>query len=201
MEIEKALDQISEIHQHISRGEVFHNYRALPVVASGLVAMGGAALQSTLIDPAKPRAFVVYWILLGLVCGLVAGGGIVRGYLKESRPGARRQTRIVIGQLLPCLAAGALVTVALYPTDLIAWLPGLWGMLYSLGVFASRPYLPRMMGWIGLYYLAAGTILLSLAPGATSLSPWGMALTFGLGHVLAGAVLYWNLERNTNGRQ
>jgi len=85
-------------------------------------------------------------------------------------------------------------------------------MLFSLGIFASRPYLPRIMGWIALYYLVAGAVLLALGvesrtvsgwemdltfgfDESTSLSPWGMGLTFGVGQVLSGIVLYWNLER------
>ena len=72
-------------------------------------------------------------------------------------------------------------------------------MLTCLGYFASRPYLPRMMGWVGLFYLAAGAVLLLLAPGGGSVRPWGMGLTYGIGQLFAGFVLYWNLERN-NGK-
>ena len=80
------------------------------------------------------------------------------------------------------------------------YLPGLWAVLFSLGVFASRPYLPRIIGWVALYYLVAGTVLLAMAADSTSLSPWGMGLTFGLGQIASGIVLYWNLERKS-GRQ
>jgi hypothetical protein len=39
-----------------------------------------------------------------------------------------------------------------------------------------------------------------LARGLHAFSPWAMGLTFGIGQLLAAAVLYWNLERRY-GRQ
>jgi hypothetical protein len=40
-----------------------------------------------------------------------------------------------------------------------------------------------------------------LARGTHMFSPWAMALTFGVGQLLAAAVLYWNLERNHGRRR
>ncbi len=78
-------------------------------------------------------------------------------------------------------------------------MPGLWAIIFALGVFAARPYLPRIIGWIGLYYVVAAGILLAIGANGTpdlALSPWGLGLTFGPGQLLMGLVLYWNLERN-----
>ena len=69
-----------------------------------------------------------------------------------------RRTRTAVGQLGPALAAGVLVTVFMSWPEIgaIRLLPGLWAVLFSLGVFSSRPYLPRTTGWVALYYLVAG---------------------------------------------
>lgn len=75
-----------------------------------------------------------------------------------------------------------------------AVLPGLWAAVFGLGVFASRPYLPRAVGWVALYYLLAGVVLLILArPGVPS--PWSVGLTFGFGQAAAAVVLWFHLER------
>jgi len=74
-------------------------------------------------------------------------------------------------------------------------LPGLWAILFGLGVFASSQLLPRPTFWIGVHYLASGTICLVLGGGAAALSPWMMAGTFGLGQLLAALILYYTLER------
>jgi len=77
----------------------------------------------------------------------------------------------------------------------MALLPGLWCLFFSMGVFASRPYLPHGVGWVGLFYLFGGGALLALAPAGLSLEPWGMGAAFGVGQFLLAMVLYWNLER------
>jgi hypothetical protein len=74
-------------------------------------------------------------------------------------------------------------------------LPGLWAVVFGLGVFATRPYLPRAVGWVGLYYLTAGAFLLGRSPFA-ELSGWSVGGVFGLGQLATALVLYWNLERS-----
>lgn len=199
MEIRKALDQISEIHGHLARTNVYRGYRAVPVAFSGALALIAAALQTRLVGNESPRSFVIYWVAVAVLASAVAGGGIIYGYVHEESRLARQRTRIAVGQLLPCVVAGMGVTVLMGRpgSDSIVFLPGLWTMLFGLGVFASRPYLPRSIGWVALYYLAAGIGLLAMAGDATSLSPWGMGLTFGFGQIVSGIVLYWNLERNS----
>jgi hypothetical protein len=74
-------------------------------------------------------------------------------------------------------------------------LPGLWQILYSLGVFASCRLLPRATFVVAVFYLATGLACLALARGAAAFSPWAMGLPFGSGQLLAAAVLYQTLER------
>jgi hypothetical protein len=198
MEIQKALDQISEIHGHLAKTDVYRGYRAVPVGLSGVLGLLAAALQVRLVGNESPQSFVLYWVAVALVASATAGGGIVYGYLRQENQLARRRTRTAVGQLFPCLVAGFVVAMLMARpgSDSISFLPGLWAVLFSLGVFASRPYLPRITGWVALYYLVAGTVLLAMAGGSKSLFPWGMGLTFGFGQILAGIVLYWDLERN-----
>ena len=74
-------------------------------------------------------------------------------------------------------------------------LPGLWAICFGIGIFASRPYLPRASGWVALFYYAAGVALLWRANGTTPLHAWWVGGTFGIGQLLAAFVLFWNLER------
>ena len=75
-------------------------------------------------------------------------------------------------------------------------MPGLWSILFALGVFASCRLLPRPCFAMGVYYLVAGTLCLVLARGSQALSPWSMGLTFGIGQLLTAVILYLTLERN-----
>ena len=200
MEINRALDQISEIHQQLAKTEVYREFRAIPVSVSGILGFLAAFLQPHIISPEQEFSFIIYWSGVAFICLIVAGGGIFYNYLRQQSEIIRRQTRIVVSQFIPCLLAGVLITLAISKLGIlsIAILPGLWACLFSLGIFAARPYLPRATGWIGLFYLVAGSILLTLAERGGSLSPWGMGITFGFGQFASGFVLYWDLERKKN---
>ena len=74
-------------------------------------------------------------------------------------------------------------------------LPGLWSILFSLGVFASMSMLPRGVVWIGVHYLITGLFCLVAGLGDQALAPWTMLLTFGAGQFLSAGLLYLTLER------
>jgi len=197
MELHKALTQISEIHGHLAKSEVYKSGKSAPVVLSGLFAIVSALMQRSVLGAEPGYGFVVYWLAVAAVSLAMAGGVVTYNYAFCEGTLARRTTRRVVGQFLPSLVAGALVTgavVSMGPGE-VRLLPGCWAVLFSLGLFAARPYLPRAVGWVALYYLVAGAVLLLQAKESASLSPWGMAGSFGVGQIFAAVVLYWNLER------
>lgn len=182
-EIERALDRISEIHAHLARNEVYRGYRTLPVALSGACAFAAAALYG----PLGQGRFVLWWMVVGALAFLVASGGVLYRYALLETPAERRRTRRVLIQLAPALVAGAAVA-PLLPEGL---LPGIWAMLFALGLASVRPSLPRGIGWLVLYYLGAGVVLLWRAEP----SAWAMGATFGAGQLAAGLFLLWNRER------
>lgn len=198
LEINKALDQIETIHEHLARAEMCRDWRSGPVACGGVIAIIAAGAQARLIgETPDPRHFVFYWSAVAAVAGAIAGAGMIKSYLAQPSPVIRRRSRILAGQFAPCLAAGAIVTAALMSIpSAVQFLPGLWALMFGLGTFSARPYLPRIIGWVALYYLVAGGVLLGLAARGAALNPWGMGLAFGPGQLLSGLVLYWNLERN-----
>ena len=200
LELHEALDQISEIRGHLVTTETFRGYRAAPAAATGLVALLTALAQPGLVGDAavQPARYVMLWVGAAALCAAGVGAQMVHGYFHCASAHRRATTRIVVGQLLPSLTAGALLTWTLTwrRPDLVALLPGLWVMLVSLGVFASRRHLPRTIGWVGLYYLACAAAILHYLPGPEALASWVMGATFGVGQLAAALVLYWNLERN-----
>ena len=197
MDATRALDQIAEIHRQMAKGEVYRGYRSLPVAMSGLVGMIGAALQPAALA-ADPMGYLLYWAAIASAAALVGSIEILYNYAVKEGPTGRRQTRRVAGQFLPALAGGAAVAVCfahVSPT-LVSLLPGLWAICFGIGIFASRPYLPRASGWIALFYYASGFTQLWFGRGVAPLNGWWVGGTFGVGQLLAAAVLWWNLERS-----
>jgi hypothetical protein len=99
--------------------------------------------------------------------------------------------------LTPSLVAGALLTLALaaYARGGMWLLPGLWSILFSLGLFSCRRVMPRGIVIPAGYYLLAGLLCISLAQGKDAFSPWAMVWTFGVGQFLTAGVLFFSQER------
>jgi hypothetical protein len=195
MELHRALAQVAEIQDQITRADVYRGYRSVPVAASGVIGLTAAWLQPTRLD-ADPIAFVLYWVVVAASAGFVGVSEIVYNYVVHDEAVARRRTRRVVGQLLPSLLGAAIITACFtrVSASLVPLLPGIWSICFGVGIFASRPFLVRSSGWVALYFYAAGVALLWNAGGPIALSPWSVGGTFGVGQLLTAAVLYWNLE-------
>jgi hypothetical protein len=119
--------------------------------------------------------------------------------LRSATTLTREITWLAVEQFLPCLLAGALLTAVLAccVPEGVWMLPGLWQMLFGLGIFASHRLLPRATLGVAFFYLVAGALVLALTRGPDAgLSPWAMGVPFGVGQLYAAAVLYWTLERH-----
>jgi hypothetical protein len=89
-----------------------------------------------------------------------------------------------------------LITIVLvrYAPTVLWMLPGVWQVIFSLGVFSSCRFLPRLVAAAGVWYLLTGMICIALAD-VRSLSPWAMGIPYGLGQLLvAGILLFSNRE-------
>jgi hypothetical protein len=200
VDLHDALTQIAEIRRRAAAAGEFRGYRAVPVAAAGVWAFVAALFQSRVVaDPVtKVWAYAGYW---AAVAALAATPAAVRIYLRDWRDAhdhARELTRLAVAQFAPCLAAGALATVAIvrHSPDFGWALPGLWQTCFGLGVFASCRLLPRATVFAGVIFLAGGTFNLAYGRGDLAYSPWSMGLPFGAGHLLLAYVFYRNQERS-----
>ena len=204
MQLHEALDQLSEIRIQIARTESFRGYRSATAAFSGLVAIVAATVQSVAVpEPAAdPRGYLLLWVTAAILCVAVTGVEMAVRCRRAASPTAVRMTWLAVEQFLPCTIAGAVLTfvVALRTPQSVWLLPGLWSILFSLGVFASRRLLPRQVVWVGVYYLVCGAFALAFAQGAAAFCPWVMGSLFGGGQLLTATVLYLPLERN-HGRE
>jgi hypothetical protein len=200
MELRDALTQISEIRLQLARNEVFRGYRAMPVAFSGAIAVLAAVIQSvTIPDPvAQIGPYLVLWIGAAVASALAAGLEMMIRARNSNTSMTRELTWLALEQFCPSLVAGALLTVVIVRAapESLWMLPGLWQILYCLGIFASCRLLPRPTFWVAVFYLGTGLAALALGHGEAALSPWSMGLPYGVGQTLAAVVLYCTLERD-----
>lgn len=187
MEVRDALDRLEAIHDQLTRSEVYRGFRVPAVAAVGLLAFAAAALQ-----PLVPGVgFAWYWAIVAAVCGLIGTAAAVHSYAAREGDFERRRTRRVAVQFLPCILAGAAVTVGVARVpELVALLPGLWAAVFGLGLVAARPHLPAGVGLVGLGYVVSGAALLLRAVPGDEPSGWSVGAVFGVGHLLSAFVLW-----------
>lgn len=199
MQLNDALTQIAEIRAQVERTQVYRGYRSAPVATSGLLAVAAGFAQLWLIAAPlnEPGLYVALWVGAAVLIVVAAGGEIVTRYRRTVSDTERARTRQAVSQFAPCLLAGGLLTAAvlLSAREFVPLLPGIWCVLFSLGIFASLRVLPRGVGTVAVFYLLCGLANVMLAQGEYALAPWTMAAPFGAGQLWAAGILYWKLER------
>jgi hypothetical protein len=194
-ELNKALGDISSIRRQMARSTEFRGYGPATLAATGLIAMVAALAQAIwLPDPAKAvSSYLAIWISTAILsAGLIATQ--MRARTRRIHSGmADEMVRTAVEQFLPSAGAGFLMTMVLvrFVPGATWMLPGMWQVIYSLGVFSSCRFLPRPMIAAGLWYLATGLVCMGLADNR-ALSPWAMGVPYGAGQLLVAAILFFN---------
>jgi len=104
---------------------------------------------------------------------------------------------MAVEQFLPSVGAGALITVVLvHYVPVVQWmLPGIWQVIFSLGVFSSCRFLPRPMAAAGAWYLLTGLACIALADNR-ALTPWAMGIPYGAGQMLVASILIFTAKED-----
>jgi hypothetical protein len=205
MELRDALCQIHEIRQQMARSETFRGYRSLTSAGSGSLAWLAAACQPYLVGTPTVDLdrYLLLWVGVAAMSLAMVAIGLWQRVQRVSWSLTGAATRQALQQFLPCVVIGGLLTLTIYRSaPEVAWmLPGLWSLLYALGIFASHQLLPRQSWIVGLHYTACGIGCLTWGGGPHAFSPWQMAISFGVGQFLAAGILYWNLERTDDSEE
>lgn len=199
MDLHQALSQLDAIHAQVSRTESFRGYRPLTVGAQGLLALAAAGVQPLMVSsPAENVSlYLQLWLAVAAVAVTIVSLDLALDCWRSPSQFARRQTWQAIEQFLPCIAAGGAVTWVLvqFAPASLPILPGLWAIIFSLGVFSASRQLPSPVLVVAVYYMVAGLAAIACARGPHAFSPWAMAGTFGVGQLLTALVLHVNRQQ------
>jgi uncharacterized membrane protein len=192
MEVRQAMADLAEVRDRLATVQRFDGYSGTAAIASGLVAVMAGFVQA-LVAPqpsgaAGRQTYLVIWLTcLGLALA-INYGAIVAWRTRNRGAQAAVQFRTVGMSIVPAIAAGGVVTLALLLRGLDELLPGMWCATYALGLFASRAMVPRDVVLIAVAFGAAAAVLL-LAPNIHPLAWWIMPTAFGLGQIAIGAIV------------
>ena len=191
MRAQDAIDRLGLIHDQLARAEVYPGFRPTAVALVGAAGLLAAAAHPLIPAAQSGGGFVAYWLAVAGVGATLGFAAAARSYARDEDALSRRRTRRVMAQFLPSLLAGAAVTVGVCRAgpELVSLLPGLWAVLFGLGIVAARPHLPAGVWWVGGGYVAAGAALLIAADPAAGPSGWAVGGVFGVGHLATAAVL------------
>jgi hypothetical protein len=193
-DLRRALEDITAIRTQMARGTEFRGYGPVTVAATGGLALVAAIAQALwLPDPAADVfGYIALWTATAALSIALIAIEMVARTRRIHRGLADEMIHAAIEAFVPAGVAGALLTVVIYrfAPQSASMLPGLWQLLFSLGVFASCRSLPRPIFAAAVWYLAAGLANLALAGGGHAFSPWAMAVPFGAGQLFIAVVLY-----------
>jgi hypothetical protein len=165
----------------------------MTLAATGAASLAAAGLQAIwLPDPIRNiPAYLAIWISTAALSAALIGTEMYARTRRIHSGLADEMIRMAVEQFLPSAAAGALMTAVLvrYAPTALWMLPGLWQIVFSLGVFSSCRFLPRPMVAAGIWYLFTGLYCLTLGD-ARAFSPWAMAIPYGAGQLLVAAILF-----------
>jgi hypothetical protein len=202
-DLNRALGDISSIRRQVAQSTEFHGYGPATLASTGLFAIAAAGVQALwLPDPAHHvRAYLAIWIATAVLSALLIGAQMHTRSRRIHSGMADEMIRMAVEQFLPSAGAGALVALVLgrYVRDAVWMLPGIWQVIFSLGIFASCRFLPRPIAVAGAWYLLTGLFCIALANGR-ALSPWAMGIPYGVGQLLVAGILLFNAKESGDER-
>ena len=200
-DLHKALGDISSMRRQMARSTEFRGYGPATLAATAGFAILASLAQSRWVPrPAEHvGTYLSIWIWTALASAALIGIQMQTRSRRMHSGLADEMIRMAVEQFLPSAVAGALITfVVVRYVPSAAWmLPGLWQVIFCLGVFSSCRFLPRPMVTAGIWYMVTGMICLSIGD-SRALSPWAMGIPYGFGQLLVASILFFRANEAGN---
>jgi len=151
----------------------------------GGVAMGATALAAAFLASrqSSPRAWLAVWLAEVFVAVAIAAPAAATKARRANSSLFSGPGRKFALSFAPPIIVGGLLTLAFFQAGAIAFLPGVWLLLYGTAIVTGGAFSVRVVPVMGLCLMALGAGAL-FAPAV-----WGnlfMAVGFGLVHIAFG---------------
>jgi hypothetical protein len=175
----RAVDDLRFIRQTMERSAAFTAVPGWGMVAAGATALPVAWLASRHAFDAR---WLEIWIAEAVLAVSVAVFSIQRKAARSGLPWTSGPGRKVLSSFAPPVAAAALLTIPLFRGHLAYVLPGVWLLLYGVGVITGGAYSVSAVPVMGGCFMALGATAMLM----TLSGNWAMAAGFGGLHIAFG---------------
>jgi hypothetical protein len=193
----QALGDISNIRRQMAHTTEFRGYGPATLAATGVFAIMAAGAQRFWVhDPGSHIvAYLSIWTTTAILSAALAGAQMYTRTRRIHSGLSDEMLRMAVQQFLPSVGAGLLLTLVLlrFVPSANWMLPGMWQVIFSLGIFSSCRFLPRPMMVAGAWYLLAGLGCIAMG-SSRALSPLAMGIPFGAGQLLIAGILFFNAK-------
>jgi hypothetical protein len=197
-DLNKALAEIHLIRGQLARGAEFRGYGPTTIAITAALALLAAVAQAHWLADAQRSiaSYLAIWVTTAALSLTIVGVETMVRTRRIHSPLAMEMIHSALEQFLPAIVSGLLLTVVLWrcAQQSLWMLPGLWQVIFSMGVFASCQFLPRITFAVGVWYLGTGLTCLMLGR-IPSFSPWAMGVPFGVGQLLVAGVLQFGYRK------
>ena len=178
-----AMDNLRYIRRAMERAGEFTAVSGLGGVLMGSTALAAAWLAER---ETRPAAWLAIWILAAVAAVGIGAAGARWKSRRAGLPLFSGPGRKFVAGFAPAMAAGAVLTGALYHAGLDTLLPGVWLLLYGAAVIAGGAASVRVVPLMGACFMLAGALAL-FARGV----PPDVLLAAGFGglHIVFGTII------------
>jgi hypothetical protein len=179
------MDNLKFIRETMDRAGTFTAVSGWGEIVIGLTATA-AALIAHPYRQSDPIVWLSIWLAeAGIAAGISMAFMATKSHAANAPLFSGPMQKLLLS-LSPSLVAGALLTVLLFRQNQLALLPGMWLLLYGVGVVSAGTYSVRIVPVMGAAFMAAG------AAALFSPATWGLGFLiggFGGLHVVFGALI------------
>lgn len=181
---DRAMDNLRYIRETMERSASFTHVSGFGGVLMGSIALAASALAWRVGDR-------LVWLEIWMVAAFASLAVAVVMMRRKSRAGGMTMLtgagRKFTWNVIPPLAAGAVLTLVLARAGAFELLPGMWLLLYGTSVVTGGSYSVRPIPLMGAGFMLAGVLALLAPP---SLGNLFMAAGFGGLHIAFGIVIW-----------
>jgi len=201
-DLHKALGDIRSIRRQMARSAEFRGYGPATLAGTAALAFVAAAGQAEFVrDPASHvTGYLAIWISTAFVSAALAGAQMFTRSRRMHSGMSDEMIAMAVEQFLPSVVASLLVTIVLFRSvpSALWMLPGIWQVIFSLGIFSSCRFLPRPILAAGAWYLLTGLFCIALGDNR-ALSPWAMGIPFAAGQLVVAGILFFAAQEVQEG--